>query len=439
MGADQEVSDFLNNQMALIVEPSNAFFSVIQSCLIGYKMSGDKILFASTYNEAVRMMAEFKPKILITEYMIGKHFGLSLVEKHDDLFDSLSRISIMVTKESSDNAVAEAAEEQLDAYIVKPFSAADMQKRLLEVIKRKMHPSPYVQKIREGKELDKVNNLDGAMSLFAEAKVLNPKPTLACYYLGNGFLTKRNYPSARKEFHEGLTYNELHYKCLTGEFDCLMQENQYQEAYKLAKVIGKNFPVTSLRLGKFFVAAVYTENFEDLPRLYELFTNLDFRPPDLNNLVSLALLTAGRFYIRKKNDIASAIKYFEMTANVSGRNIEIIEKIIDELLKIKNFSNAEAFLKMVRSEDLGTPKQVQLQFKVGRFILSPDAIVEMGRKIMVEGKFNPEMAKIIIQFIVDNGKLPLAESLIVKGVALFPEIRKDLYTILDAGEARAKG
>ena len=94
MGADQEVSDFLNNQMALIVEPSNAFFSVIQSCLIGYKMSGDKILFASNYKDAVRMMAEFKPKILITEYMIGKHFGLSLVDKHDELFDSLSRISI---------------------------------------------------------------------------------------------------------------------------------------------------------------------------------------------------------------------------------------------------------------------------------------------------------------------------------------------------------
>ena len=438
MSADQEVSDFLNDQIALIVEPSNAFFSVIQSCLIGYKMAGSKILFASNYNDAVKMMAEYKPKILITEYMIGKHFGLALVDKHDELFDSLSRISIMVTKESSDNAVAEAAEEQLDAYIVKPFSAADMQKRLLEVIKRKMHPNAYIQKIREGKGLSKINNFDGAMALFAEAKNLNPKPTLACYYLGNGFLAQKNYSKAREEFHQGLMYNELHYKCLTGEFDCLMQENQYKDAYRLANVIRSNFPVTSIRLGKFFIAAVHTENFQDLPKLYDLYTNLDYRPPELINLVSVALFTSGRFYIRKKNELANTIKYFEMTANVCGRNIDYIEKIIDELIKFKHISNSEAFLKLVRAEDLGTPKQLQLQFKVGRFILSPEAVIEMGRKIMIDGKVNSEITKVIIQFIVDNGKLPLAESLIVKGVALFPEIRKELYTILETGEKREK-
>ena len=128
----------------------------------------------------------------------------------------------MITKASSDSAVAEAAEEQLDAYIVKPFSAFDLEKRLMEVIKRKMQPSTYIQKIREGKDLVKNKQFVEARPVFSDAKKLSSKPTLACFYLGDCFLELKDFTNARKEFSEGRSHNELHYKCLTGEFDCLM-------------------------------------------------------------------------------------------------------------------------------------------------------------------------------------------------------------------------
>jgi CheY-like chemotaxis protein len=430
MKLDQDVSQFLNNEIALIVEPSSAFFSVIQSCLNGFGMSSAKILSANSYSDAVLLIKEHKPKILITEYTIGKHFGLSLVEKHGEIYDSLSRISIMVTKESSDNAVAEAAEEQLDAYIVKPFSMSDLKSRLLDVIKRKMYPSVYFQKIREGKELIKNNKISEAADLFAEAKKLNPTPTLACYYLGECFVAKNDFVSARNEFHEGRSHNKLHYKCLTGEFECFMKEENYKEAYLLVNTIRQNFPVTSVRLGKFFIAAVYTESFQDLNPLYELFLNLDYRPPELVNLVSLALITAGRYYVRAK-DQETALIYFEMAATVSGRSIDILEKIVDELVKNGEVNSAEKFFKYIRSDEINSAKHQQLNFKIGRFILSPDQLIEMGRKIITEKKASPEVARLVIKLAIDGGKQTLAESLIIKSVETFPEIRKDLYALLE--------
>lgn len=431
MEKTDEIKQYLNNQIALVVEPSNAFFSIIQSCLTSLGMPFGNVISANNFNDAVKVITNQKPKILITEYTIGKQFGLTLVEKQSEIFDSLARISIMVTKESSDNAVAEAAEEQLDAYIVKPFSMADLKTRLLEVIKRKMQPSPYFKIIKEGKDRINDKKIDEAIKCFIEAKKINNKPTLACYYLGECFMLQKNFEAAKNEFQEGRTYNQLHYKCLTGEFDCLMLENNYHAAYELVRIIRQNFPVTSVRLGKFFIAAVYTESFQDLNQLYELYVNLDYRPPELINLVTLALITAGRFYIRQKN-IPTALNYFELAVTVSGRAIEYLEKIIDDLLKVNEVAAAEKFFKYIKSDDLGTPRYHQLNFKVGRFVLLPDQILELGRKLVMEGNSSPEISKVVIKCAVENGKMTLAESLIIKAVQAFPEIRKDLYEILEA-------
>lgn len=427
---DPRIQEYLSELSALIVEPSNAFAQVIHSSLVQFGMKGDKIFNANSYSDAVSIIGQMKPKILITEYMIGKHFGLALIDKQDEHHDPLFRISIIVTKESSDNAVAEAAEEQLDAYIVKPFSGADFQQRFLETVKRKMSPSTYLLKIREGKELLAKNNLAEAMACFENAKTLTPKPTLANYYLGSCFLQQKKYDSARTEFSAGRQHNPLHYKCLTGEFDSLILENKYKEAYQLSLLIRENFPVTSVRLGKFFVATVYTEHFNDLRALYELFTRLDYRTPDLINLVSISLLTAGRYFLRNRK-LSEALDFFEMGSVATGRDINFLEKIIDDLLKANEIQTAEKYLKLVKSDDLGSSKHAQLTFKVSRFSLNPEALTELGRKMVFEGQASPEVLKIFVDLLIKNGKKTLAESVIIKGCESFPNIRKDLYDILE--------
>lgn len=427
---DTDIAKFLNSQSALVVEPSNAFFSVIQNCLVSFGMESKRILMASTFKDAVTLMKQEKPKILITEYLIGKDFGLSLVDIQEETYDSFSRIAIMVTKESSDNVVAEAAEEQMDAFIVKPFSGADFQKRLLDVVKRKMYPSEYLNKIRDGKEKLKSKNYEEALAFFKQAKEIHPTPTLACYYIGDCYLQTGELANARKEFAEGRKHNSLHYKCLIGEFDCLVQEKNYKAAYSLVELIRKHYPVTSVRLGKFFIAAVYTENFADLPAFYEMYTNLDFRSPELISLVSLALLTAGRYSLRGK-DTENAIKYFDLASTVTGRSVETLEKVIEEWLKVQDVNNAERFFKLIRGEDVGGVKHIQLNFKIGVHVVAPDAALEMGRKIIIDGNSTPEVTKKVVQLALESGKKTLAESLILKGSQAHPEIRKELYELLD--------
>ncbi len=427
---NNKIQEYLSEQIALIVEPSNAFAQVIQASLVQFGVRPDKIFSASTYSDAVSIIAQMKPKILITEYLIGKHLGLALVEKQDEHYDPLLRISIIVTKESSDNAVAEAAEEQLDAYIVKPFSGADFQQRFLETVKRKIQPSDYLMKIREGKELLAANKVSAAIEIFKEAKSISQKPTLANYYLGTCYLQVKDNEKARKEFAEGRSYNPLHYKCLTGEFDCLILENKYKQAYELSLLIRENFPVTSARLGKFFVATVYTEQFNDLQELYDLYTRLDNRPAELVNLVSISLLTAGRYFLRN-NKTSQALDFFEMGSVATGRDISFLEKVIDDLLKINDINSAEKYLKLTKSDDLGTAKHTQLTFKIVRYSSSPDAVIELGRKMVFDGKASPEVLKILVETLMKSGKKTLAESIIIKGCESFPEVRKELYELFD--------
>ncbi|OYZ18271.1 MAG: hypothetical protein B7Y39_13860 [Bdellovibrio sp. 28-41-41] len=426
----EEITEFLNNCGALIVEPSSSFYSLIRSCLVGFGMDGDKILTAGNYSDAINIIDQVKPKILITEYHVGKKFGLEIVDKHSELFDNFSRISIMVTKESSDNAVAEAAEEQLDAYIVKPFSPVDFEKKFQDVVARKIRPSGYIEKIRSAKELIKENKLKEAIPILEESKSLTEKPTLACYYLGDIQSRLGNFTLAREEFAKGRVFIELHYKCLTGEFDCLMQEKKYNEAYGLVSLIRAHYPVTSYRLGNFFISAVYTENFQDISGMYDLYVNLEYRPPNLVHLVSLALLTAGRFYLRK-TDTDSGINYFELAATASGRNIDILERIIEELLKTNAYLEAEKFLRYIKSADLNSAKHNQLNFRIGVKQLSADSSLELGKKLMAQGQLTPVITEALVKIAVERKKLPLAESFILAGAGVDINFRKALYSLLE--------
>lgn len=427
---NSDVSQFLADHSALIVEPSSAFINIIQLNLVQLGMKPEKIFCARTIPDAQIILSEFKPQIIITEYKIGDYFGLSLFEKMKQLSGQEDRISIIVTKDSSDNAVAEAAEAQLDAFIVKPFSASDFKRKFVQILNRKRSPSEYALKIKDGKSALIENDLDKALKLFKQAKFLNSKPVLACYYLGSCHLGLKDYDMARVYFSEARALNPLHYKCLVSEFESYMEENKYDQAYELVELILHHYPVTSARLGKFFIAAFYSSNFSELAKLYELFVSLDYRPPLLVKLVSLALMAAGKFFVRKK-DMKQALIYFEKTCTSCARDITYIEKITDELLHCGEALEASKFLKYVKSEDHGSAVYAQLNFKVRYHTLDKPSVLELGRKVIFENKSSPEVLKLVVELAIKMNKFILAEELIAKGSEMHPQMRRDLYDLLE--------
>ena len=424
------IENFLKDQRALIAEPSSAFAISIRACLIGLGMNPDNIMVSHKFADCRDYLKEKKPKILVTEYKIEDFFGLELVDIQGSLHDEISRIAIVVTKNPEDSTVAEAAEEQVDAFLLKPFSSEDFRQKIMSVLEKKANPSPYMIAIKQAKDLLQAKHIKEALEQFIGAKKLSEQPTLACYYAAQCLKLNGKIAAALEQLREGRRYQTLNYNCLTGEFDILMSEKKYAEAYELVGPLKDNFPLTPRQLSQVFMASIFTYNFADVALHYALFLRLEHRSAEVIKVTSMALFTAGRYYLEKK-DLAQASDLFDKGHLTTGRDLAFLEQIIDELLKVGETDAAQRFLAKAPQSAVGSAEHNRLVFKVDQMTLPPNQLIERGRQIVMSGNGTPEIYKIVVRLMADEGKITLAEAVISRAVSQDPKLREPLYKILN--------
>lgn len=430
------LAQFLSGQKCLIVEPSQSFSSSMQACLQRMDTPTGSVTIARKFEDAKRLIIELKPKLLITEYEIERHLGLTLIEMHEKLWDEPARISMMVTRNSLDSVVAEAAEEQVDAFLLKPFSPEIFDEKLNAVLARKLNPSPYVQRINEGKQARATQQLNQALDLFLFAKPLNDKPTLACFYAGDTYGQQGDHARALLEFREGRKFQPLHYKCIVAEFEGLLYEKRYQEAFALVGPLKTNYPLTPRRLAQIFAATIFASHFQDIAEYYEHYQRLDQRSPELVKVASLALFTAGRYYLERK-DMARAVDLFDKSLLTVGRNLSFLDRVISELIRAGRVREATEFLSKAQPSDIGTAEHNRLAYRLDQFHLPKDELIERGRKLVMAGEGNPEIFEIVVRLMASSGKTTLAEAVINRAVQNHPELRTRLYELLQTAQNAA--
>ena len=175
---------FLSEAHCLLIQPSACFLSSMTTSLVVLGAKKENIHFALRFEDAETLVNQFRPLVLITEHQIGDKFGLDLIDRMDNLVGEPNRVAIMATRNSSESAVAEAAEEQIDAYILKPFSMGEFQTKVYDTIKRKSRPTDYLNLIRRGRGYLINKEYKQAFEQFSNAKSKSSKPSLAHYYCG---------------------------------------------------------------------------------------------------------------------------------------------------------------------------------------------------------------------------------------------------------------
>lgn len=425
----EELNRFFSNQTCLIVEPSAPFLASIQACVNSLELPSTRIVGVKKYEDAVRAIEEIKPKILICEYDVAGKMGLLLVDIQQKFFDERSRITVIVSRNSNDSVVAEAAEEQVDAFLLKPFSPDTFRSKLVSVIERKIHPSPYMIKVQQGHEFLMASDFPKAIQTFTEAKKMAEKPCSACFGSGKVYQQMGDLSRALEQYREGRKYQSLHYQCLSGEFNVLIAQREFEQAYDLVPVFTKNFPLSPQRLSHIFLAAVFACRFENLLIHYQQFTLLEQRSPDLVKVVTSALISGGKWFLNK-GDRNLAREYFEKAVGVAGRELGYIEQVVNSFLKVNAGVDAEAFLLKVLPQDTETPVYSRLKFKVERTILGPGDLLKAAKVFLDSGHADEETFVALVQVYVDNGRDTLAESVIAQAVKQYPDLRNKLFQIL---------
>jgi DNA-binding response OmpR family regulator len=116
---------------------------------------------------------------------------------------------IMVTAEANREIVAQAAESDIDAYLLKPVTVKSLEDRLKMVISKANNPPPMVLHLKKARDLEEKGNLNGAIAEVRQAIEANPSSTRPIRELGSLYYSKGDLDEAEKWLLKAAKLNSL--------------------------------------------------------------------------------------------------------------------------------------------------------------------------------------------------------------------------------------
>lgn len=412
---------YMKKRQILIVNEGSTTRAMLSKTFNELGARGDFLHLASSFNEAIEKIDVLAPEVIVTDFNLGVHSGLSLIhlqhEKNPDLKDTLF---IILTSNTSQTAIAQAAEEEVDSYILKPFTLKNLRASLVRAVMEKVNPSEYARTIERGKAALFKGELEGAMKAFDEAIVQNPKPALAYFYKGQTELMRNALNSAEEDFRKGLEYCKIHYKCLVGLFDLLMSQKKDAEAYLVVRKIATYFPSNPKRLFQILKLTVVLKEFEDLVDYYEAFCNLPTRDRELTLQMCAALVVAGRYFLMNE-DREKGLDFLNKAVISSAGMSAILSESILVLCDFNETEVAQEVLKRFAPDDqLKGPfaeSVLMIRFKTDPLM----DVVNRGLQFLEKGVHNPQVFEKVISLLIANGSRSRAESVLVQAKKEYPD------------------
>ncbi len=427
----------LGDRKILVADSQAAARSSIAKTLreLGAKTSA--ITLVATYEEAVAELAKGDTPAVVCDYNLGEHCGLKLMH-HLKRWQSMTRdrLFIVVTTNSRETSIAEAAEEEVDCYILKPFTLSTLHDHIVTAVKQKLDPTPYRRAIEDGKALLLAQQAQEASELFVKAIALTEKPSLAYYYHGQACVQLTALDRAEASYEGGLRFNDRHYRCLTGLYELYLQLDRHDEAYEIAKRIVFSFPVSPARLDSILRLAVKTQQFAEVESYYQLYIEMDYRTPELTKVMTAALVVAGKYYLGRR-DAGNAAAMMRKGMVVSARAPSVLREIISALAHAGYPDDAEAFLKEFPPEHQNSAAYHAMDLLILDGMGTPSQIVAKGRKLLERGFQDPLIYEILIRRSFESDLRSAAETLAFDAAKRWPESRVKFLSYLNPQERQS--
>jgi CheY-like chemotaxis protein len=393
------IRNYLGENQVLIADTVSSARVTLATHLVSLGASRARMSLTSSFEEAQAVIQQMKPKIIFCDYMLGKKSGLDLLIDQKVIYET-SKIKdtlfVLVTGSASQSAVARAAEEDVDTFIIKPYTIKRFEKSFSDAVIAKLRPNEYHRKIDEGKDLLVAGKIAQATTILQEALKLDPTPTLACFYLAQAALMKEALTSAKGNYQKGLSYSGIHYKCLIGLYDLLYEQKKFSEAYELVQRIARYFPANPKRLAAVLRLAVTTGNYADVPDYYDLFIALEERPDDLTRHMCSAMAVAGKHALgRREKD--KAIDIFDKLAVTCAGRTNYLRYAVESFVERDLFAEAGRILRRFDPVSHASDDYQLASFLVASGTKSASEVLNQGQLMLRQGIQSEDAYRILIR------------------------------------------
>jgi tetratricopeptide (TPR) repeat protein len=217
----------------------------------------NRVVDASDGEKALEVLAGGGVGFVVSDWNMPRMNGLALLKRvradhrwHDLPF-------LMVTAEMMEQIVAEAIEESVDGYIVKPFQAKTLIEKIESILDRRRTPDPLDLALRRGREMVVAGKPMEAEASFVAALEINPASPRALLALGEFKESQGRLDEARGLYDKAVAESPRFVKAIDRLAALYHKMGQEEEASrhlaKAARISPRN-PRRQMDMGKLLLA-----------------------------------------------------------------------------------------------------------------------------------------------------------------------------------------
>ena len=198
----------LNSMNILIVDDAQIMCKSIRDVLRVLKY-GKRFYYANNGLEAWEILEKEHVDLAIVDWNMPVMSGGELVGRIRKDKRLRDMPVIMVTAERSREIVAEAAESNVDAYILKPLTIGSLGDKISRVIEEANNPTPVVRHLNKARDLEEAEDIDAAIEQVKLAVKADPLSSRPVRELGLLFFKKNDLDTAEKCLLKAAKMNKL--------------------------------------------------------------------------------------------------------------------------------------------------------------------------------------------------------------------------------------
>ena len=193
------------NMKILVVDDMTNMRRTIRNMLryIGYEFIDE----ANDGDACIKKMRDFQPDFLILDWNMPRMAGIEVVQKTREGQQFANIPILMITAEVEESQIAQAAENDIDGYIIKPFVALTLESKIASILERRNAPTEFDKLIQEGISLKNQEEYEKALEMLEKALEISPKSARVRQFIGETYKKMGNIEKAEETLQEAVEIN----------------------------------------------------------------------------------------------------------------------------------------------------------------------------------------------------------------------------------------
>ena len=394
---DKAIVTFLTGKRVLLVDTDATTRTTTQRMLATMGIKNKDVFTAWNYHDALHQIEQFKPEIILTDFTLERHSGIELLNLHKRLLHNrLDTLFMFISSRNSNTIACLAAAEEVDAFMIKPFSFAALKDKFLEVLSAKAYASDYLKEVERAKFQIFEKRYADALVTLAQARTLDPAPALVCYHEGVVKKLTGKPEDAQRLFEEGLRHNPVHYRCLTGLLDILINRKHYEQAYDVAHKLTQNYPIEPTLIPVLIRLSISSKNFGDILKYYDVFEDFEEKDAAIVNYISAGLIVCAKYFL-EVGRTTEGINALSKAEAVSERKPQIMKEILSTLYGAGLEADAATFLERAPAEVKNSPDVAAAKLEKINLSSPPTRVLQYAMDLILGNIKHPRIYQIALE------------------------------------------